>query len=747
MPNTKILIVEDERIIARDLKFRLEKLGYEVAGMVTTGEGAIDLTPKIQPDLILMDIGLPGNMDGVETAEVICLQTNVPVIYITAYSDPDTLKRVKKTSPYGYLLKPFKYKSLEIIVEMALYKYQMGKKLRESEKRYRELFDNMSSGVAVYEVIGDAEDFIFRDFNKAGERIDNQSREELIGRSIFETRPSVEKFGLIDVFRRVWRTGKSERYPVNLYKDEERVGWYENFIYKLPTGEIVAVFDNVTEEKRMAEELATERERLSVTLRCIADGVIATDVNGKVVMLNRVAEELTGWTQSEAWGGKITDVFHIVDEQTRLPIENPVPSILKNGVVGMVDRIMLVSKEGRTHPISSRGALIYDSSQQVIGVALVFREMTESRRLEQAKENFINAISHELRTPLTPILGYAEMMLSTELEREQQKIFLHQIINSVQRERELVDELLAVARLESDKEQYQFMEINVYSLFQNMATNNHMLVQKIVEERYETDNYQFDYELDLSLKNVIVNVDSRRIQQVVENLLSNAVKFSFPDRLKITLTVGLTPDNEQGDCLIVKVRDKGEGIPTSEQGNIFKPFYQIRRRAYDVSDGIGQGLSITKRYVEAHGGEIGVESAVGDGSCFFFTLPIVAHSKPPKKKKLALVIEDDKENGNFITLLLENIGFQVLYLFDGRSAIDAIRKRKVDSVILDIQLPDMTGEKILDEVTQSSPDTRVILCSAQPQEKMKAIAECYHVVKGYLSKPFNITELIEAIKT
>jgi PAS domain S-box-containing protein len=148
--------------------------------------------------------------------------------------------------------------------------------LRESEERYRELFENINSGVAVYEVIGNGQDFIFKDFNRAGESIDHDQRERLIGKSIFEVRPGVNQFGLIEVFRRVWQTGEPVYHPGLFYQDDKLSGWYENFVYKLSSGEIVAVFENITERKQAEEKIIRQMTNLQTLYegaRRLAEGL------------------------------------------------------------------------------------------------------------------------------------------------------------------------------------------------------------------------------------------------------------------------------------------------------------------------------------------------------------------------------------------------------------------------------------------------------------------------------------------
>ena len=141
MADTSIMLVEDEIIVAADVKNRLENMGYDVLGIFDTGEEAIQKAGELKPDMVLMDIVLKGEMDGIDAAQKIREQFDIPLIYLTAYSDKKTLERAKVTEPFGYVLKPFEDREIQSAIEMALYKHQMEKKLKESEEKYRKLVE------------------------------------------------------------------------------------------------------------------------------------------------------------------------------------------------------------------------------------------------------------------------------------------------------------------------------------------------------------------------------------------------------------------------------------------------------------------------------------------------------------------------------------------------------------------------------------------------------------------------------
>ncbi len=384
MTRAKILIVEDEVILAKEMARGLERSGYEVVGKVTTGEEAVRKAEETRSDLILMDIQLDGEMDGIEASAVIRSRLDAAVIYLTAHTTTDLFERAKITEPYAYLTKPVSPEELGRTVEMALYRHRMESRLKESEAKYRNLFENMSNGVAIFRAVDEGNDFEFVDFNTAAEKIDGIRRDSLMGRTVLEVFPGVKEFGLFDVFRRVWRTGEPEHHPTARYKDERITGWRENFVYRLPSGEIVAVYSDETARKQAEQALSSERERLAVTLGSIGDGVISTDTDGRILSLNKAAEELTGWNEAEAQGKHLEQVFCVVNEQTRQRCDNYVQTVLERGNVGgHAISTVLIARDGTEKIVAHSGTPITDREGEIIGVVLAFRDITEEKRAER----------------------------------------------------------------------------------------------------------------------------------------------------------------------------------------------------------------------------------------------------------------------------------------------------------------------------------------------------------------------------
>ncbi len=304
-----------------------------------------------------------------------------------------------------------RYQKSHAALERTRAEFQLS--LSTSRALSQSIFENSPSSIIIYEVKQDGEtsfDYIIRGVNRAALAVENWREEDVLGRPLGELRPGADKFGIIDVFRRVWKTGKVGHHPARVYHEGDEYRWFENIVFKLPTDEIVAIYNDVTHRMLVQEELFAEKEKLGVTLYSIGDAVITTDVAGRVEILNPVAEQLTGWTQEQAEGLPLQAVFNIFNELTGEPAENPVQKVLKTGkVVGLANHTVLKAKDGTEYAISDSAAPITKASGEIIGVVLVFQDVTEARKKQAAIEYL------SFRDSLTALFNRA--FLEKEFER------------------------------------------------------------------------------------------------------------------------------------------------------------------------------------------------------------------------------------------------------------------------------------------------------------------------------------------
>lgn len=174
--------------------------------------------------------------------------------------------------------------------------------IRESEKRFRELFNHINSGVTIYEAKDNGKDFIIKDLNRAGEEIEKVKKEDIIGKSVLNVFPGVKNFGLFRVFKEVYQTGKHQHHPISFYQGKRISGWRENYVCKLPSGEIVAIYDDTTERKQVEEKLKDSEEYLKILFDYAPDAYYINDLRGNFIDGNKAAERLTGYKREELIG-------------------------------------------------------------------------------------------------------------------------------------------------------------------------------------------------------------------------------------------------------------------------------------------------------------------------------------------------------------------------------------------------------------------------------------------------------------
>jgi len=251
--------------------------------------------------------------------------------------------------------------------------------LREGEERFRMMFENMSNAVAVYESVNEGDDFIFKDFNRAGETIDFVKRENLIGKSVLDVFPGVVEFGLFDVFRRVWQTGEPEHHPIALYKGEKISGWRENYVYKLPSGEIVAIYDDVTEQKQMEESLADSEEKYRALIEMTSEGYWRLDSLYKTSEVNPALCDMLGYATEEMIGRSPHD---FVDEENLKIFKYQVGQI--GSTLHRSYEIVLKKKSGEGIPVWFNATTIRDNAGEFKGAYSLITDISKRKAAEDA---------------------------------------------------------------------------------------------------------------------------------------------------------------------------------------------------------------------------------------------------------------------------------------------------------------------------------------------------------------------------
>ncbi|HET9328737.1 MAG TPA: PAS domain S-box protein [Candidatus Eisenbacteria bacterium] len=543
---------------------------------------------------------------------------------------------------------------------------------------------------------------------------------------------------------------------------------------------VVLVFSDMTEERRAEEALADERERFERTLESIGDGVIATDVHCHIQFMNPVAEHLTGWSVKDAVGRDCEEVFHVLNERTRQPVENPVKQVLDNGViVGLANHTVLISRGGKEWPIDDSAAPIRNREGRIVGAVLVFRDVTERRRADQerhqtatererlleserlaraeaeratrVKDDFMAMVSHELRTPLNAIVGWTQLLLAAPSDPAATQRGLEVIGRNARVQAQLISDLLDVSRIVSGKLLLEVQSVDLVDVIEAaMETVAQMAKEKGVELHAELDRAPG---AGLSVG------DPARLQQVVWNLLSNAIKFT-PGGGRIDVEMKHVEQSVE-----IKIRDTGVGIKPELRGRIFDRFYQQDGPTTRRHGGLGLGLSIVRHLVELHGGTVSAWSeGEGQGATFSIVLPHSAPgirsdtsqdssgTLPLEEQRLknvqVLIVEDEPDTRDLLRRMLETHGALVTTAGHASEALEAVNQKPPDILLSDIGLPGTDGYELIRRVRKSESDTVratpaiALTAFARSEERTRALQAGYHV---HIAKPVEPAELIATV--
>lgn len=453
------------------------------------------------------------------------------------------------------------------------------------------------------------------------------------------------------------------------------------------------VLDTLQHEIDQRELAQVELEQQSALLRSFLDSspdlVYYRNENGEFSGCNRAMELLTGKSEKQLIGLTPRDVY---DEDIAQKVIETDEKVFRHNV-SLTYEQWLVYPDGRKACFELRKVPFYDRVGKRHGLMGFGRDITERKRYQDALENasrdkttFISTISHELRTPLNGIVGLSRILLDTELNDEQLK-YLKTIHVSAITLGNIFNDIIEMDKLDRRKVQLDNQEIDFTGFLTDLENLSGLLVQP------KGLNFTLTPEAGLPHK---IMADGTRLRQILWNLIGNAVKFTQQGGVSVRVW------REPSDKLFFEVRDTGIGIPRDEQDKIFAMYYQVKdRNGGKPATGTGIGLAVSKRLAQAMGGDIVVSSVAGEGACFTLSIraPLVAEalSEPQDDEEMPLpalhilLVEDIELNVIVARSVLEKMGNSVEVAMSGAEALSMFDPQEYDLVLLDIQLPDMTG--------------------------------------------------------
>jgi len=510
--------------------------------------------------------------------------------------------------------------------------------------------------------------------------------------------------------------------------------------------------NKIAEHERTEKELAAEKEQLAVTLESLAEGVITTDAAGRVVLVNTAAEGLTGWRQEEAAGRPLAEVFQLLDEQTRAACDNPSDRVLKtDGIGARAAPALLRSRRGGESVVVASGAPLHDLAGRILGVVLVFRDVTESRKFEAELNKaskleslglLAGGIAHDFNNVLTSILGNISLARMQLPPDEQAQARLEKAEASCLRAKDLTGKLLAFAR-------------------GGMPAKKTKAIAQLLRDSGGLAVLGSNVRCEFSLPHELwpAEVDSAQITQVLNSILINAVE-AMPDGGIVRVSAenipaGARPGLPSPGAKYVRVsmQDNGPGIPPESLPQIFEPFFTTKHK------GRGLGLATAYSIIRKHDGLIEVESKPGKGATFRIFLPATEASgappsevktRPPTGQGRVLVMDDELDILSFSRVVLKRLGYEVEVARDGSEALNRYRVATAagtpfSAVILDLTIPGgMGGQEAIRRLLEVDPHVKAIVSSGYSNDPVMAEFQKYGF-RGVVAKPYEIRELAKVL--
>ncbi len=624
--------------------------------------------------------------------------------------------------------------------------------LKESETKFRTYTELTSSGIFIHQ------DNKFQYVNKAGRKLSGYTAEEILEKNIWDiVHPDYRALLQKRFADRVAGKEVPEQYEFKYIKKNGEEGWLDFsgllIDYNNKPALLATVFD-ITERKAAEEALLSEKERLAVTLRSIGDGVITTNIQGRITLINERAKSLIGCAGSDPVNEKLEKILFLFDEQTGKKIINPVDiTSAIHGRKSSYTNCVLKTLSGGQKFISFAGSPLKDKNNQRIGVVFVLRDVTEKRQMEQElfKSQKLESvgvlaggIAHDFNNILTAIIGNLSLAKLNMDPADEIYNRIEKAEKASARAQELTQQLLTFSKGGAPVKKAASIEEVVKDSVGFVLSGSNV-------------KYRLDFEKDLPP----VEIDSGQISQVIQNLVINADQ-AMPEGGNLNISVrqkefkkgrkGLNP----GLYLQLDVADEGIGISKEYLDKIFDPFFTTKQ------SGSGLGLATSYSIIQKHGGLLSVASEIGKGTVFTIFLPVargirIAHSS--RKEDLStirghgriLVMDDELFVQETAVTMLEGFGFEAVAVNDGAETLDLYQKAKEEknpfsAVVMDLTIPGgMGGKQAILKLLEIDPKAVAIVSSGYSSDPVMADFTQYGF-SGCLKKPYRLQELVGVFK-
>jgi PAS domain S-box-containing protein len=796
------MVVEDEGIIAEDIRSCLLHLGYEVCAVAAAGEEAIRQAEAHSPDLVLMDIVLQGSMDGIDAGHLIRFRFNIPIVYLTAYADDDILERAKVTEPVGYIVKPFEERALEATISTALYQYKTGR--RRHELKFRQLLDTAPDAIVIVNREG-----IITTLNQQAEQLFGYSRKTLLGQPLEVLLPG--RFRDAHVGHRAAYLAEPRTRPMGVCLDllarrrdgsEFPVDVSLSFLETEEGTFITSIIRDITERKLAEKRQATQ---LAISYVLAESGTLAE----AAPQLLKAVCDIAGWDLGAMWlidhdAGllRCADIWSAPSLNAAEFAARCREMTFARGV-GLPGRVWANAK---THwipdivvdpnfprapfaaqaglraacgfPIRHVGAIhgIVEffsrdvrepdghTIQMMAEIGLKVSEFLERKQVEEAlhtKEEELRqsqkieavgrlagGIAHDFNNLLTVINGYSQLLLGRLGPDAPDRAEIEEISTAGGRAAALTRQLLAFSR--KQVLQPRVLELNA------VVTNMERMLRPMIGE---------DIELYTVLQPQLGRVlaDPGQIEQVLMNLAVNA-RDAMPQGGRLTIETSNVELNETyarrlltmtpGPHVLLAVSDTGCGMDKETQEHIFEPFFTTKEQG----KGTGLGLSTVYGIVKQSGGSIWVYSEPGRGTTFKIYLPRVeeptesvepdtARARLPNGTETILLVEDEAGVRSLARASLQVYGYRVLEAANGDEAIRIFDRRQdaIHLLVTDMVMPGMDGRALSERLSARLPGLKVLYLSGYAEGAIVHNG-VLNAGMAFLQKPFTPLSLARKVR-